>query len=319
MYKLARAAICAVSLLACNDATQPTLIPDAPQNVFVSARLNAIELSWIDASENEEIFVVEVATDDGPFLLLGNFPKNTTSIQYTDPQPGHTYRFRLSACNRAGCSTPLERTVNTDNWLKPTIMSLNATTTGPTGLVITVVGGNYGMPVDVRVVLRRADAPQVFWERSETVGPVRGETLFFKQYFFGGLEQGVEYTYQASLTNQFGAEASVPSRAFIDYTRPQVLGVTITSIAATHALFEVVVRPGGLATTVFPSVVPVDSAHVARSAAVAFVPASSDGAVRIAALTQLNLQPNTHYKARFTVTNEVGSAISGEVKFTTLP
>jgi hypothetical protein len=310
--------LCFVAI-ACSDTSAPTIPPKAPGQVFASARFNAIELTWTDLSTNEELFIVEVSVDDGPFLVLQNVPKDSTIARFNDPQPGHIYTFRVSACNRAGCSEVKQISVDTQTWLKPDIVRVTAATTGPTGIVVTVTGGHYGMPVDVRVFLTRTDLPQLRFERAETITPGQGsENLFIKRYFFSGLEQGVEYFYSVSLANSFGTSVSVPQRVLVDFTRPEILTVTITSVTSNSVHGEVVARPGGLDTSIFVSVVPVDSVHVTPAFPSAFLPGAADGALRTFTLNRFALRSNTVYKLRFTVVNDAGSA-SREVQFTTLP
>lgn len=306
-------------VLACSDTTGPTSPPKSPGQVFASARFNAIELTWTDVSTNEEIFVVEVAIDDGPFLVLRNVPKDSTIARYDDPQPGHVYTFRVSACNRAGCSEVKQISVDTQSWLKPDIVRVSAATTGPAGLVVTVTGGHYGMPVDVRVIVTRTDRPQFRFERSETITPGQNaEPIFVKQYFFAGLEQGVEYFYTVSLGNSFGTAVAAPQRAFVDFTRPEILTVTMTSVTSTSAHFDLVVRPGGLDTWIFASFVPADSAHITPSLPSVVVAGAADGTLRNNILNRFALRPNTAYKLRLTAVNDAGS-ISRELQFTTLP
>lgn len=159
MDRFLTAFLLAVILSACSDAMAPTSVPDAPADVRLSPRFNSIEIIWRDVSTNEELFAVEVSIDDGPFLLLGNFPENTTSAQFPDPQPAHTYRFRVSACNVAGCSAVREVSLNTDAWLKPALNGLRAATSGPVGVVITLDSSHYGRALDVQIVLMRAGDP----------------------------------------------------------------------------------------------------------------------------------------------------------------
>jgi hypothetical protein len=305
--------------VACSETAAPTTPPNPPGQVFASARFNAIELTWTDLSTNEEIFVVEVSVDEGPFLVLRNVPKDSTIARYDDPQPGHVYTFRVSACNRAGCSEVKQISIDTQTWLRPAIVRVAAATTGPAGIVVTVTGGHYGMPVDVRVIVTRTDRPQFRFERAETITPGReAEPLFFKRYFFSGLEQGVEYFYTVSLGNNFGTSVSVPERVFVDFTRPEILTVTLTSVTSNSVHGDVVARPGGLDTSIFVSVVPSDSAHVTPLFPQAILPGAADGALRTMTLNRFALRANTAYKLRFTAVNDAGST-TREVQFTTLP
>ncbi len=303
----------------CSDASAPATVPNAPDRVFASARLNAIELTWTDASSNEETFQVDVSVDEGPFLLLGIFPRNTTIAEFPDPQPAHTYRFRVSACNRAGCSEVREASVNTNAWLKPVIANITAATTGPAGVVVTLRATHFARPVDVRVFLIRAGVPGAPIERFETVNPDprNPESQFLKQYFFSGLQQGAEYIYQATLTNPFGITTSGPQRLLVDFTAPEIIAVTIATLTSTSVQFLVSVRPGGLQTLIRPSFVPEYRPELSNTGTT--IEGAADGTLRQAIVTRFALEPNTAYKARLTATNAAGSTNSAEIRFTTLP
>jgi hypothetical protein len=307
---------------ACSDTTGPARVPQPPERVFLSPGVKAILITWIDASGNEDIFLVEVSIDGGPFSILTNAPRNTTTAQLLEPEALHVYRFRVSACNRAGCSDVREVSVDTKDWLKPTINSVTAVPTGIANLVVTVNVASHGHPLDVSVVLSKVGDPNFRIERAETITPPTSPGAadqLIKQYFFAGLLQGDTVFYQVTSSNAFGTTVSSAKPFVVDYSPPQLLGVSITAIASTRADFALTVRPGGLQTLVFASIVPVDSAHVTSTIPRASTNGAPDGSVKILNVAGVLLAPNTMYKARFVVTNDAGSVASSELRFTTLP
>jgi hypothetical protein len=288
----------------------------------VSPRFNAIEITWLDASGNEDVFLVEVGIDNEPFDILINVPRNTTVAQFPNPEPGHVYRFRVSACNRAGCSEVREVSVDTKDWLKPTLNSVTAVATGTANLVVTVNVGTHGHPVDVSVVVSNAKDPSFRVERSESIvpnGDPGSADQLIKQYFFSGLLQGNTYFYQVSLKNAFGTTTASAQPILVDFSPPQLQRITTTSIASTRVDFELSIRPGGLQTLIFLSIVPVDSAHVTGTIPRAFTAGAPDGSLRTINVAGVALTPNTLYKARFTITNDAGSVTSADVLVKTLP
>jgi hypothetical protein len=93
--------------------TTPALsIPLAPTGLRAEERLNASSsfigflLTWIDNSNNEERFELERESvyEETGFLLLDVIPANEVDYLDPDAQQFYEYRYRVRACNAAGCS-----------------------------------------------------------------------------------------------------------------------------------------------------------------------------------------------------------------------
>jgi hypothetical protein len=67
---------------------------------------NSITLNWLDNSNNEEGFTVEIATNNAFSTDLQTFTAgaNVASWNFTGLTPGTKYYFRVAAFNAAGTS-----------------------------------------------------------------------------------------------------------------------------------------------------------------------------------------------------------------------
>ncbi len=133
-----RAANAAGQSAASNEASATTpgagAAPAAPSNLTATvAGGTEVRLSWSDNSADETGFVIERATDGGPFAAVATPAAGAT--QHTDSavSPGDTYAYRVRATNGAGASGPSAPT------LPITIPSPppGGTATAPTGLTAT--------------------------------------------------------------------------------------------------------------------------------------------------------------------------------------
>jgi large repetitive protein len=89
--------------------TVTTTVPADPTGAAaVPVGTTAIDVSWIDASDNETRFVIERCTGAGcgAFAPIDSVPAGTNS--FTDPTvaAGQTYRYRIIARNALGSSQP---------------------------------------------------------------------------------------------------------------------------------------------------------------------------------------------------------------------
>jgi titin len=80
--------------------------PDAPSALSLTpVSSDTVGLTWQDNSANESGFRVEYSRNNGKtWLLAGNVPANTSSVQVTGLETGDNYRFRVSAYNEMGLS-----------------------------------------------------------------------------------------------------------------------------------------------------------------------------------------------------------------------
>lgn len=84
----------------------PTTAPAAPQALTaVAASAVQIDLTWTDASDNENSFAIEMSPNGGAtWSSLGSAGVNATSYSVTGLTPGTTCGFRVRSLNSAGSS-----------------------------------------------------------------------------------------------------------------------------------------------------------------------------------------------------------------------
>jgi fibronectin type 3 domain-containing protein len=114
-----------------NVATAATrmVLPNPPANLAVgTVTATTVDLSWQDASNNEAEFQVSLSADQGTnWKVVGASSANTPRFQVRDLKPQTEYRFRVQACNGAGCSEPTAAVSATTKQAPPPI---------PTDLVV---------------------------------------------------------------------------------------------------------------------------------------------------------------------------------------
>lgn len=88
--------------------TEEPEVPVTPANLEAQAlSMTSILLTWNDLADDESFFAVEMAVGGfSSFQLLGSVGENATGAQINSLNPDTSYRFRVSACNGTGCSTP---------------------------------------------------------------------------------------------------------------------------------------------------------------------------------------------------------------------
>lgn len=79
-------------------------IPDAPFDLQSSLSGFDVNLTWIDASDNEVYFLIERQVDAGDFTLLVQLDADNTSYTDTGLTPSLTYGYRVHAVNAVGAS-----------------------------------------------------------------------------------------------------------------------------------------------------------------------------------------------------------------------
>lgn len=79
--------------------------PAAPSDLSAAAvSSSSIALSWIDNSDDEDSFEVQIRPPGGTFGSLGTVGSDTTGATVSGLDAATTYDFRVRACNAAGCS-----------------------------------------------------------------------------------------------------------------------------------------------------------------------------------------------------------------------
>lgn len=115
LYVLLLALTLNPGLAACSDDDDQGGLPAAPTglNATLDASSGAVNLSWVDASDEEDNYVVErmALGVDAEFAALAELPADT--VKYVDTQAlgGKTYRYRVLAVNGYGESPSKEVTL----------------------------------------------------------------------------------------------------------------------------------------------------------------------------------------------------------------
>lgn len=89
----------------CEDdtaAVAPT--PLAPAVLIASPHSEGIALAWADKSENENEFQLEYAVETADYSMLAKLPPNTTTFTHANLTAPLYHKYRVRACNTAGCS-----------------------------------------------------------------------------------------------------------------------------------------------------------------------------------------------------------------------
>jgi uncharacterized lipoprotein YddW (UPF0748 family) len=90
-----------------SDVVEAHTLPWAPAiPLHLSAQLvgDAVELTWVDAATNEEVFTLEWRVGHGPWMALASLPANSTAYVHTTPAAGERNSYRVRAENAGGAS-----------------------------------------------------------------------------------------------------------------------------------------------------------------------------------------------------------------------
>ena len=89
-----------------HPSAQAQTIPDAPTNLAaVAVSMSQINLSWADASTNEDGFKVERSLDGISFSQIAQVSSNVTQYRNAGLFPGTTCTYRIRAYNAGGASS----------------------------------------------------------------------------------------------------------------------------------------------------------------------------------------------------------------------
>lgn len=120
--------------------TEPPTPPDAPSGLTATAASSsAIDLAWLDNSNNEASFNIERSDDGANFSPVASVGANVVIYSDTGLTPNTTYWYRVNAANAAGASA----WSNTDS--ATTLDDTGATAVDVGSVTVTTVGIGKGL------------------------------------------------------------------------------------------------------------------------------------------------------------------------------
>ena len=201
-----------------------TTPPTAPANLagttVPATPPTAIELTWTDASGSETEFVLDRREKPaggrfGPWAEVARPGANTTA--YTDDglTTGSTYRYRIRACNAAGCSS----------WTVSGSIVVDVAPAAPTGALATQTS-----PTSTRITWTDASDNESWFaiHRRQRIDGAYGpwaeiyrRTADTEAYTDSGLTAGETYQHRVRACNGAGCSTfDVPPRVFMEPSAP---------------------------------------------------------------------------------------------------
>ncbi|MEN8375213.1 MAG: fibronectin type III domain-containing protein [Gemmatimonadota bacterium] len=174
--------------------------PTPPQGLVANGVSETeIELSWIDASDDEETFRIERRSSlFAPWVEVGVAAAGATSHTDGPLTPGTTYAYRMRACNAAGCSDyvgPVVAATHAPQGAPAAPSELTATATSATAVSLEWID-NASNEEEFRVE-RRLDSSDAF----ELVGTTDPNVPAFMDE---ALAAGTGYVYRVQACNAAG-------------------------------------------------------------------------------------------------------------------
>jgi len=211
-----------------------TLVPQppaAPTALAASATgSTTIDLSWVDASDDETRFEVERKEGaEGSWATVGAPDPNSASFADMALTPNTTYTYRVRSCSDAGCSGySNEASATTDDVPPDSPADLVATASGPysVGLEWSDASAN-----ETRFEVERKTQPAGDWEAA---GSAVADASALQD---GGLTPATTYTYRVRACNDVGCSApSGEATATTDQIPPEApTGLTASATGSTTA------------------------------------------------------------------------------------
>jgi hypothetical protein len=103
-WLLPRVAFLALAVVGCDEEGSEPSAPDAPTDLEVAAVGAGGHLTWIDASDDEDEFIIMRAQDDGEREEIARTPFDSATYHDEPLSSGSTYTYVVHAVNDAGTS-----------------------------------------------------------------------------------------------------------------------------------------------------------------------------------------------------------------------
>lgn len=113
-----------------NEESATTLsipLPEMPTDLAVASQTpSLVSLSWVDASEVEDGFIIQRKTGEGEFEVLATVNENVTYFNDADVQEREVYTYRILAYNSGGETTPSNEVIADIPFAPPQLLLGNA-------------------------------------------------------------------------------------------------------------------------------------------------------------------------------------------------
>lgn len=212
------------------EGRQMLSVPNMPSGAGATASPTGINVSWNDASWDEQGFVVERRTGAGIYAQVGTVGANGTSFWDAGVSANTTYTYRVTSFNASGSSYPLETNDISTAWLvnggaapaaAASIASgapmapgyLSATPASANSISLAWASGSAGQEIGFKI--DRATWGGAFVTIA-TVG--QGVTSYTDNAYSGGVTGGTQYTYRVRAYNAQGDSGFSNSSAAVTPT-----------------------------------------------------------------------------------------------------
>jgi hypothetical protein len=166
------------------------VVPDDPTNLVLTAvSTSQIDISWTDASTNENSWEIEWSAD-GVSGWTSLQDARLTSYSHTSLSTNTEYFYRVSAINHEGVS----------GYLAGSVSTLDTTQLGTPTLVWTILGGDY---ISIRVdnhPIADYDSYTFEYDTDSGFGSATSASQASENYTASGLSLGTTYYFRAKAT-----------------------------------------------------------------------------------------------------------------------